>query len=129
MATADVQKVAILGKESIHCGFHLIPYIAATVLSTLPSSTYVLITDTNIAKLFLQLFAAEFNAALKSRGLDGKSRFLTHIVPPGEGTKSREGKADIEDFLLSQKCTRDTVLLALGGGVVGDLVGFVAATL
>ena len=58
-----------------------------------------------------------------------RPRFLYHVVPPGETTKSRQGKADIEDFLLLNKCTRDTVILALGGGVIGDLVGFVAATL
>lgn len=62
----------------------------------------------------------------------GKSttiRFLEYIIPPGERSKSREGKAQIEDFMLENSCTRDTVVLALGGGVIGDLVGFVAATL
>lgn len=36
-------------------------------------------------------------------------------------------KAELEDFMLEHRCTRDTVVLALGGGVVGDLVGFVSA--
>lgn len=121
----DIQKVSILGKESIHCGFHLIPHIVQTVLKTLPSSAYVLITDTNVASLYLAAFAAEFNTALASSG----SRFLSYAVSPGESVKSREGKAEIEDFLLTNTCTRDTVILALGGGVIGDLVGFVAATL
>ena len=123
MTLADVRKVSILGKDSIHCGFHLIPYIVKTVLDTLPSSTYVLITDTNVGSLHLPAFQAEFDRA------SGSARFLSHVIPPGETSKSREGKADIEDFLLLHKCTRDTVVLALGGGVIGDLVGFVAATL
>ncbi|KAK7438079.1 hypothetical protein VKT23_018245 [Stygiomarasmius scandens] len=129
-ATTDVQKVSILGKESIHCGFHLIPHIVQTVLAKLPSSTYVLITDSNIAKFHLTTFEQEFNAALNNlvNGTHAKPRFLTHVIPPGEPSKSREGKAGIEDFLLFNKCTRDTVILALGGGVIGDLVGFVAAT-
>jgi pentafunctional AROM polypeptide len=121
---ADTFKVSILGKNSIHCGFHLIPYIVRTVLETLPSSTYVLITDTNVAGFYLSKFADEFNANLKN-----SARFLSHVIVPGETVKSREGKADIEDFLLLNACTRDIVILALGGGVVGDLVGFVAATL
>lgn len=121
---ADILKVSILHRDSIHCGFHLITYIADTVLSTLVASTYVLITDTNIAALHLENFKTEFRNKLPS----GR-RFLFHIIPPGETSKSREGKAGIEDFLLSQACTRDTVILALGGGVIGDLVGFVAATL
>ncbi|KAL0570752.1 hypothetical protein V5O48_011218, partial [Marasmius crinis-equi] len=122
----DVEKVSILGKNSIHCGFHLVPHIAHTVLSQLPSSTYVLITDTNIAKYHLSAFQDEFKAALVDQ--QSPARFLSHVIPPGEMSKSREGKARIEDFLLLNKCTRDTVVLALGGGVVGDLVGFVAAT-
>ena len=121
----DIQKVSILGKESIHCGFHLIPYIVQTVLSTLPSSAYVLITDTNVASLHLAAFANEFNSALAN----SSSRFLSYAVSPGESIKCREGKAEIEDYLLANACTRDTVILALGGGVIGDLVGFVAATL
>jgi pentafunctional AROM polypeptide len=127
----DVFKVSILGKESIHCGFHLIPYIARTVLSTLTSSTYVLITDTNVARFHLAAFEAVFNTAFSELPDDAavKPRFLSHVIAPGETSKSREGKANIEDFLLLNRCTRDTVILALGGGVIGDLVGFVAATL
>ncbi|KIJ39397.1 hypothetical protein M422DRAFT_257714 [Sphaerobolus stellatus SS14] len=45
------------------------------------------------------------------------------VVPPGETSKSRECKAEVEDHLLSNACTRDTVFLqALGGGVIGDHV-------
>lgn len=120
----DVQRVSILHRDSIHCGFHLIPYIVDTVLKTLLSSTYVLVTDTRVAELHLKKFEDEFQRKLPT----GK-RFLTHVILPGETSKSREGKADIEDFLLGHACTRDTVILALGGGVIGDLVGFVAATL
>ena len=124
---ADILKVSILGKESIHCGFHLVPYIVHTVLKTLPASTYVLITDTNVARFHLASFEAEFSSRLPQAA--PAPRFLHHVIFPGETSKSREGKAEIEDFLLLNKCTRDTVVLALGGGVIGDLVGFVAATL
>ncbi|CCM01245.1 uncharacterized protein FIBRA_03294 [Fibroporia radiculosa] len=124
MSIADIQKVSILGKESIHCGLHLVPYIVDTVLQTLPSSTYVLVTDTNVASLHL----AAFQTAFEEHKLSAQARFLSYVIPPGETSKSREGKAEIEDFLLLNTCTRDTVMLALGGGVIGDLVGFVAAT-
>ncbi|GLB40993.1 putative the AROM polypeptide catalyzes 5 consecutive enzymatic reactions in prechorismate polyaromatic amino acid biosynthesis [Lyophyllum shimeji] len=130
MAATDVLKVSILGKDSIHCGFHLIPYIAQTVLTTLPSSTYVLVTDSHVANFHLGAFEQEFEAALAKlgAGTSSKPRFLSHVISPGETSKSREGKANVEDFLLLNRCTRDTVILALGGGVIGDLVGFVAAT-
>ncbi|KAG5718179.1 Pentafunctional AROM polypeptide [Termitomyces sp. T112] len=120
-------RVLILGKESIHCGFHLIPYITQTVITTLASSTYVLITDTNVANFHLKSFKQEFEAALEQ--LSGaKLRFLSYVIPPRETSKSRQGKADIKDFLLLNQCTRDTVILALSSGVIGDLIGFVTAT-
>lgn len=60
-------------------------------------------------------------------GDDGKL-LLTYQVPAGENSKCREVKAAIEDFMLLHRCNRDTCMIALGGGVVGDLVGYVAAT-
>jgi pentafunctional AROM polypeptide len=125
----DVRKVSILGKESIHCGFHLVPHIVKTVVETLPSSTYVLFTDSNVGKLHLPAFETEFASTIAKINSPTKPRFLSYVLPPGETSKSRECKAELEDYLLLNKCTRDTVLLAVGGGVIGDLIGFVAATL
>lgn len=48
--------------------------------------------------------------------------------PPGEQEKSRERKALLEDALLSEKHGRETCLIALGGGVTTDLIGFLAST-
>jgi pentafunctional AROM polypeptide len=123
----DIEKVSILGTESIHVGFHLIPYIIHTVLSQLQSSTYLLITDTNLGKLYLPALENEFHS--QAANVDRKTRLLSFQVAPGEEAKSRRQKELIEDFMLENKCTRDSVILALGGGVVGDLSGFVAATL
>ncbi len=50
------------------------------------------------------------------------------VIPAGEIYKTRETKIMIEDYLLAKGYGRDTCLLALGGGVITDLVGFVAAT-
>ncbi|CAF3376497.1 unnamed protein product [Rotaria socialis] len=52
---------------------------------------------------------------------------IVYTIPVGESSKSREMKAYIEDFMFQNNCGRDTMILALGGGVVGDLSGFVAA--
>jgi pentafunctional AROM polypeptide len=121
---ADVDWVPILGKDqAIALGFHLIPFIAETVTRNLPSSCYAIVTDTAIASLFL----LELESALRN-ACPASAKVISFAVAPGEQSKSRSGKAQVEDFLLSQRCTRDTVILALGGGVVGDLTGFVAAT-
>ncbi len=50
------------------------------------------------------------------------------LVPPGEGSKSLAGAARLYDALVGFKADRHTVIVALGGGVIGDLAGFVAAT-
>ena len=49
-------------------------------------------------------------------------------VPEGESSKSLKQTGSIYDRLLEMNCDRESVLIALGGGVIGDLTGFVAAT-
>lgn len=122
----DVDWVSILGKESIAVGYHLRDFIASTLVKTLPSSTYVILTDTSIARLYLDQLVNALNAELKKQAKS--TRVISYAVRPGEESKSRATKAEVEDYLFSQGCTRDTVLIALGGGVIGDLGGFVAAT-
>ncbi|KIW83957.1 3-phosphoshikimate 1-carboxyvinyltransferase [Fonsecaea pedrosoi CBS 271.37] len=127
--TAKEVRVSLLGKESIIINFGLWrDYVAPDLLSNLESSTYVLITDTNLGSLYTQSFREAFENAARQTGKS--ARLLIHQIPPGESSKSRQTKDDIEDWLLSQSppCGRDTVIIALGGGVVGDLTGFVAAT-
>ena len=127
MDSTDPTKVPILGKESIIVDFQLWQgYVAEDLLSNLPSSTYVLITDTNISPLYVPSFRTSFQD--ESSKISSDARLLVYEIPPGETSKSRETKAEVEDWMLSQKCTRDTVIIALGGGVIGDLVGYVAAT-
>lgn len=119
-------RINLLGKESIIIDFGLWNnFIAQDLVSTLPSSTYVLITDTNLGSLYTKSFSDSFHTVSQ-----GRSRLLTLEIPPGETSKSRQTKDEIEDWLLSQSppCGRDIVIVALGGGVIGDLTGFVAAT-
>jgi len=122
-------KIDVLGRESIVADFGLWRnYVAQDLLSCCPSTTYVLITDTNIGSIYTEPFKKVFENA--AAAISPSSRLLIHEIPPGENSKSRQGKAEIEDWMLSQDppCGRDSVIIALGGGVIGDLVGFVAAT-
>lgn len=52
---------------------------------------------------------------------------LSYIMPDGEAYKSLQYFEKLNSFLLENNCARDITLIALGGGVIGDLVGFVAA--
>ncbi|KAF2871658.1 EPSP synthase-domain-containing protein [Massariosphaeria phaeospora] len=126
-ACGEPTMVKILGKDSIVVDYGLWQsYIALDLLAAVPSSTYVLITDTNIGPLYIPAFESSFQQ--HAPALAPAARLLTYQIPPGENSKSRATKAVVEDWLLSQGCTRDTVLIALGGGVIGDMIGFVAAT-
>ncbi|KAI8147274.1 EPSP synthase-domain-containing protein [Fennellomyces sp. T-0311] len=127
----DVSKVSILGSESIILGFHLTEYIIRDILTSIPASNYVLITDTNLAGLYLSNYTECFkkiSSELAKKNNTKEPRLFTRVLPPGELTKSRKTKDEIEDWLLSNAVTRDTCFLAMGGGVIGDLIGFVAAT-
>ena len=125
-------RVPVLGKDSIVVDYGLwTNLVASDILEHIPSSTYVLICDSNVAKLeYVPLFKKTFEAERERLGYKSNEvRLLVYdAVRPGETSKNRKTKAIIEDWLLLQGCTRDTVILALGGGVIGDLVGYVAAT-
>lgn len=77
-----------------------------------------IITDTNVGPLY----AARVAAALRDLSP------VVSTLPAGEASKTRDTWARITDELLAAGLGRDSVVVALGGGVVGDLGGFVAAT-
>ncbi|KAH8156788.1 hypothetical protein CIB48_g11457 [Xylaria polymorpha] len=120
-------RLRILGSDSIVVDHGLWrSFVALDLLDNLASSTYVLITDTNIHPLYVPQFESQFRHAIAARRRD--ARLLVYTIPPGETSKGRETKAEIEDWMLTHQCTRDTVIIALGGGVIGDMIGYVAAT-
>jgi 3-dehydroquinate synthase len=83
-----------------------------------PAHRYALITDSNIQLLYAGKVESQFEK--------GTLEVLT--IPPGESNKTRETWSRLTDQLLAKGYGRDTTIIALGGGVVGDLAGFVAAT-
>ncbi|WP_374486911.1 3-dehydroquinate synthase [Zoogloea sp.] len=90
------------------------------VLPYVKSRRVAVITNDVVGPLYLRGFVD----GLKARGLT-----VTEIVlPDGEAHKDWETLNTIFDRLLSSRCDRGTTLIALGGGVVGDMVGFAAAT-
>jgi len=77
----------------------------------------VLISNTVVAALY----ADQVKSALHDR------RLIEVILPDGEQHKTLNTASRVFDVLIANRIARDAVLLALGGGVIGDLVGFVAA--
>ena len=83
-----------------------------------PAHRYAIITDSNVGPLY----SGRVRRAL------GESSSSVFTIPAGEANKSRETWLAVTDELLATGFGRDTTIVALGGGVVGDLAGFVAAT-
>jgi 3-dehydroquinate synthase len=83
-----------------------------------PAHRYAIITDSNIEPLYASKVESQFE-----RGAVG---VLT--VSAGETSKTRDMWARLTDQMLGKGYVRDSAVIALGGGVVGDLAGFVAAT-
>lgn len=122
-----VEKVKILGKDTIHVGYKIQDHITREIVSTQKSSTYVIVTDTNLVKAgHLDRYKKAFLKTIEE--LRPESRLLTYVISPGEANKNRVTKAAVEDYLLAEGCTRDTVIVAMGGGIIGDMIGYVAAT-
>lgn len=103
-------------------GNNLAPIIAERLFeSDLVNHQVAIITDENVRAGMAETIRSE----LAARGR------RAHIVafPAGERYKTRQTKATVEDTLIEAGCGRDTCILAVGGGVVTDMAGFVAATL
>jgi len=79
-----------------------------------------LITDANVQPLY----GEKVLAALKDNGMNAEMI----VAPAGERSKSLHQANEIYTRLLESRADRNSVIIALGGGVVGDLAGFVAAT-
>ncbi|MEJ7809924.1 MAG: 3-dehydroquinate synthase [Gemmatimonadaceae bacterium] len=83
-----------------------------------PAHRYAVVTDGNVGPLYARRVVESFA---------GEPLHVVDI-PAGEAQKTRANWGQVTDALLDAGCGRDTTIVALGGGVVGDLAGFVAAT-
>lgn len=102
----------------VYCRAGVLQEINRIVANAAPAHRYAIIADATVATLY--------SAAVLSTFADGAARVFT--VAPGEQEKSRERWASLTDELFAWGAGRDTTVIAIGGGVVCDLAGFVAAT-
>ena len=101
-------------------GQGLLAQAGALVAPVLPARRCVVISDADVAPLHLPALRAGLEAG-------GVAVLATHLVPPGERTKCFAVVQAACETILSAGADRRTAVVALGGGVVGDLAGFVAA--
>jgi len=106
---------------NIRIGPGLLDQLGALVREVAPAPTCAIISDTNVAPLYLD----KVSATLSRVGY----RTITHVLPAGEAHKTFVNVGAALDTLLNARVERATPVIALGGGVVGDLAGYVAASL
>ena len=122
MSGPDTIRV-VLGARSydIHVGSGLIAAAGRHLAPLAGKRRVIVVTDETVARLHLPALVASLDGA----GVGHASV----VVPPGEGTKDFAHYARVAEEILALGIERKTLIVALGGGVVGDLAGFVAATL
>ena len=98
----------------------LIDRVGEHARAALGDCALAIITDDNVAPLYLQRVEASLDAA----GL----RHTSIVLPHGEPTKCLAQLSNLYDFLCESHITRKDAIIALGGGVIGDLAGLAAAT-
>lgn len=86
----------------------------------IPGDRVAIVTNTVVAPLYL----AKIEQHLRDLG----KQFISIILPDGEEHKTWASLMLVYDALLEAKCDRKTTMIALGGGVIGDLTGFAASS-
>ena len=111
-----------LGERSyeIMIGRDLVDTVGAELARRLPGSRVAIVTDETVAEHHLHRVVNSLDAA----GIE----HVTVVVPPGESSKSFPAFETVVEALLEARIERNDVVLAFGGGVVGDLAGFASGT-
>jgi len=118
----DVACVVETANQSypVFVGYGLLDKLGEKMKHAGLSGTATIISDENV----FSLYGSKVEGILRDAGF-GVNSF---VMPPGEETKSMDSAIKIYDFLVEHRTERDDTIVALGGGVVGDLAGFAAAT-
>ncbi|MBE6919701.1 MAG: 3-dehydroquinate synthase [Ruminococcaceae bacterium] len=101
-------------------GSGILPQLGTQLAALHKSCTVAVISDDTVFPLYGEAVCD----SLRCAGF----RVVHHVIPSGESAKNLTTYGEVLTFLAENRLTRTDLLLALGGGVVGDLTGFVAAT-
>ncbi len=118
----EVVEVPLEGREyEVRIGQGLLEQAGAQIAPFLKRPRVAIVSDENVAALHLETLTR----ALEAEGI----AHVSMTLPAGEATKSWPHFTRTVEWFLEQKVERRDVVVALGGGVIGDLVGFAAAVL
>lgn len=104
----------------VHIGSGLLPSIADHVAAMKKVRSVCIVSDTNVWPLY--------GKTVENALIQRKLNIVSFVFEAGEASKNPETYLDLLSFLSENRLTRTDLIIALGGGVVGDLAGFAAAT-
>jgi len=104
----------------VFVGYALLDKLGEKMKQAALSGTATIISDGNV----FSIYGSRVEGILK----DADFAVNSFVVPAGEETKNMDYAIKVYDFLVEHRAERDDMIVALGGGMVGDLAGFVAAT-
>jgi pentafunctional AROM polypeptide len=126
---AKVLEIPVIGDSRVLVGSGLLEDVPRRLLAAgITPATFVVISDATVFSHYGPRLVQAFVKEGFAEDAGSNPRVLSYQIRPGEASKSRDNKDKIEDFMLENRCVRNTVVVALGGGVIGDLSGFIAAT-
>ena len=112
-------KVSASKRYQVEIGSGLLPELGQRVAALGNVKKVCIVSDSNV----WPLYGAAADASLHASGLET----CAFVFPAGESSKNGETFLQLLNFLAENRLTRSDMLVALGGGVVGDLTGFAAA--
>ena len=113
--------VAASGRYEVKIGPKLLSFIGQEAANVCPGRTAAIISDSNVWPLYGNTVTANLQDA-------GFHSIISYVIPAGEQSKNGEMFLSVLEFLAENQITRSDCIIALGGGVVGDLAGFTAAS-
>ncbi|MEX0749242.1 MAG: 3-dehydroquinate synthase family protein, partial [Dehalococcoidia bacterium] len=115
-----IEVTATAGRYAVHCRWGALDDLGALMRDAGLAGSAFVISDDCVAPLF----GERALASLRGAGFDAD----ISAFKAGEASKSLETAREMYDWLIERRAERGSTIVALGGGVVGDLAGFVAAT-
>lgn len=104
----------------VRVGNGVLDHLKQIIINSEITGSLIVVTDENVGSLY----AKKILSSLEQANFD----VHLHTIPPGESQKNLETVTKIWDAFINARLDRGSIVIALGGGVIGDLTGFAAAT-
>lgn len=120
MAREKLREIQVVNSYTVYIGNGILDTVGARAKEASMSRKALIVTDDNVAKYYLQ--------TVKNSLIQNGFEVFEFIFPHGEASKCAETYIKVVNFASQVRLCRTDIMIALGGGVTGDLTGFAAAT-